>query len=421
MDRLNDIKKPILQLTFGLLVLQGCIEPFEAATLDFEGALVVDARLTNEARQHQVLLSRARPFEAEGAVPERGAVVTMLEDSGTSYAFEEVTPGQYVSTAVFGAQENRSYQLRITTANGSSYSSTTETMPENVPIADLEIRRETNDLGEDGVAVFLDNSSLGNQARYFRYDYEETYKIIAPNWDPFKFKVIDSIACSDGDAFEVTIEPKGSTDGRICYGKNASTEILLASTTNLENNDISDFRVRFVNRENYTLMHRYSILVNQYSQSVDAHSYYQSLQAFSVSESVFSDIQPGFLAGNIVSESDPNENVIGYFETAAVSSKRVFFNYEDLFPEEPLPDYPITCSRLGNPQLIPEGYHCTQPPNSVCDGNCESPLLSQIETNIIVFAGQKANDFLSPFYTLPRACGDCTVLGSKIKPDFWID
>lgn len=402
-------------------VHQGCIEPFEAETFGFEGALVVDARLTNEERRHRVQLSRARPFEEDGVVPERGAVVSIVDDAGTSFTFEEEAPGQYLSSAIFGAEPNQSYQLRITTSNGSSYVSTTETMPENVPIADLEIKRETNDLGEDGVAVFLNNNSLGSQPRYFRYDYEETYKIVAPNWDPFTFKVIDSIACSDGDAFEVAIEPKGSTDGRICYGKNASTEILLASTSNLENNTISDFRVRFVNREDYMLTHRYSILVHQYSQSVDAHSYYQGLEAFSVSESVFSEIQPGFLAGNIVSESNADENVIGYFETAAVSSKRVFFNYEDLFPEEPLPDYPISCSNLGNPQLIPEGYHCTQPPNSVCDGNCESPLLSQIEVNSIVFAGQKGNDFLAPYYTLPRACGDCTVFGDKEKPAFWID
>lgn len=413
--------KNLVPLIILFLTIQGCIEPFEAETFDFESALVVDARITNEERQHEVLLSRARPFEEAGIVPESGAVVSIIESSGASYSFQEVSPGQYISTSVFGAKENESYQLRISTANGASYTSSAETVPENVAIADLEVRREINDMGEEGVAVYLDNSSLGDQPRYFRYDYEEAYQIIAPNWDPFTFKVIDSIACSDGDAFEVDIEPKGSSDGRICYGQNTSTEILLASTSNLAGNQISDFRVRFVSRENYVLRHRYSILVHQYSQSVDAHSYYQNLQAFSVSESVFNEIQPGFLGGNISSESDPDENVIGYFETATVSSKRVFLNYSDLFPEEPLPDYPISCSFLGNPRLIPEGYHCTQPPNSICDGNCDSPLIGQIQTGTIVFAGQKGNDFLAPYYTLPRACGDCTVLGSKEKPDFWID
>lgn len=411
----------IVQVIVPLFLLEGCIEPFEAETQSFEGALVVDARLTNEEKQHQVFLSRARPFEEDNIVAEQGAAVLIVEDSGMSYTFDEIAPGHYVSSAVFAAKADHSYQLRITSADGIAYSSSIETMPEEVPISDIEIMRKTNDFGEEGVAVFLDNSSLGNQPRYFRYDYEENYKIIAPNWDPFKFKIIDSIACVDGDAFEVAIEPKGSTEGRICFGQNSSTAIILASTANLSDNDLTDFQVRFVEKTNYVLRHRYSILVHQFSQSVDAHSYYQNLEAFSVSESVFSEIQPGFLAGNIVAEGNTEENVIGYFETAAVSSKRVFFNYEDLFPGEPIPDYPITCSNLSFPRLIPDGYHCTQPPDSVCDGNCESPLITQIQEKLIVFAGQRSEDFAAPYYTLPRGCGDCSLLGSKAQPDFWID
>lgn len=405
-----------------LLAVSACITPFQAETLGFEGVLVVDARLTDEVKQHQILLSRARPFEQDSIVPERNAMVSVVENSGTSYTFEETAPGMYVSTISFGAEASQNYQLLITTSNGESYASTPETMPENVSISDLEIKRQTDDLGEDGVAIILDNSSFGNQPRYFRYDYEESYKIVAPNWDPFTFNIIDSVACTDGDAFEVGIKPKNSVKGRTCYGENISKDIILASTANLDGNTLSNFQIRFVKRENYILTHRYSILVNQYTQSVDAHSYYQSLEAFSVSESVFSETQPGFLSGNIVSETKSGENVIGYFETAALSSKRVFFNYEDLFPEEALPEYPISCSTLGNPRLIPRGYHCTMGSSGVCDGNCESPLISQIQANLIVLAAEKdPTDFISPFLTLPRGCGDCTLLGSNEKPDFWID
>ncbi len=422
MDRLINGMRNLALLVAHFFFFQGCIEPFEAETQGFESALVVDARLTNEEKQHQVLLSRARPFEQDTIIPERNAMISIIENSGTTYEFEESAPGHYVSTSVFGAKTGQDYQLKISTSDGGSYVSTTETMPENVPIADLEVKRETNDLGEDGVAVFLENSSFGNQPRYFRYDYEENYKIIAPNWDPFEFDIIDSIACTDGDAFEVATKPKKSLKGRICYGKNVSNDIILASTVNLEGNTITDFKVRFVNRENFILTHRYSILVNQYSQSVDAHSYYQNLEAFSVSESVFSEIQPGFLSGNIISENDSEQKVIGYFETAAISSQRIYFNYEDLFPEEPLPEYPFNCATLGNPRLIPQGYHCTMGSSGVCDGNCESPLISQIQANLLVFAAEKEpTDFIAPFLTLPFACGDCSVLGSDIKPDFWID
>lgn len=405
-----------------LIGMGSCVEPFQVETQSFTEALVVDARLTNVEKQHQVLLSRARSFEQDSITPERNAQVSIIEDSATSYEFEETSPGHYISTMIFSAKTNQSYQLKITTSDGDSYASTPEIMPENVSISDLTFKRETNDLGEDGVSVILDNSSFEKQPRYFRYDYEESFKIIAPNWDPFEFEIIDSVACTDGDAFEVGIKIKNSLKGRVCYAQKSSTEIILASTANLEGNNLSDFMIRFVKLENYILSHRYSILVNQYAQSVSAHSYYQGLEAFSASESVFSETQPGFLMGNIESVTNSEQIVIGYFETAAVSSKRIFFNYEDLFPNEELPEYPINCSTPGNPRLIDVAYHCSDGNSGFCDGNCDSPLIGQIQTNSIVFAAEKdPADFLSPYLTLSRGCGDCTLLGSDIKPDFWIE
>ena len=420
------MKKNSIHIIIGyltmLFAISSCIDPFDAETQDFEGILVVDARLTDEVKQHQVLLSRARPFEQDTITPVRNAQVSIIENSGTTYVFQETAPGHYVSSSVFAGKTGNDYQLKITTSEGTEFSSVTETMPEKVSITNLEAKRKTNDFGEDGVALVVDNESLGDRPRYLRYDYEENYEIRAPNWEPFKLKIIDSIACTDGDAFEVIAIAKNSEEGRICYGKRNSTRIILASTANLQDNIIDDVEVQFVNRENFILTHRYSIQVNQYSQSVGAHSYYQNLEAFNVSESVFSEVQPGFLSGNIASETDSEQKVIGYFETAAISSRRIFFNYEDVFPEEPLPEYPIACFFVGNPRLIPRGYHCTQGMGGECDGNCTSPLITQLQLNLIVFAAEKDPvDFISPFLTLPRACGDCTVFGSEVKPDFWID
>jgi len=419
---MNFIRRHSIALSLVLLlVTNGCIEPFQVETISFEGILVVDARLTDEVKQHQVLLSRAQPLEQDTITPIRNAQVSIIENSGTTYFFEESTPGHYISNSAFRGQSGSTYQLKIITSEGASFSSTIETMPEKVPIGDLEFKRRTNDFGEDGLAVVLSNESLGSSPRYFRYDYEENYEIRAPNWNPFKFVVIDSIAC-DGDAFEVDIEAKNSLKGRVCFGKRSSTRIILTATDNLLNNDIDEFEVQFVARENYILTHRYSIEVNQYTQSVDAHSYYQGLEAFSATENVFSETQPGFLAGNVSSETDSEQNVIGYFETAPVSSQRIFINYEDLFPGEELPDYPTTCSIVGNPSLIAPSYHCTDGAFGVCDGNCQSPLIDQIQAKTLVFIGEKEPfDFFAPFLTLPAACGDCTVLGGSEKPDFWID
>lgn len=396
----------------------GCVEPFAATTQEFENALVIDARLTDEEKQHVVLLSRARPFEEDDSAAEQNASVSITDDMGNSYAFSEIESGEYKSDAVFSAQQNRSYQLSIVTSDQQSYSSAMETTPEKVGIDNLYFEREVNDTGEEGVSIYLDNSSAN--AKYFRYEYEETYKIIAPNYDPFEFEVLYYVACDPQRWYEVGIKPR-MEQKRVCYASQKSLEIMQASTNQLANNELSRFQVRFIDRENYIMSHRYSILVKQFTQNINAHSYFENLNNFSSSERVFTDIQPGFLAGNITSNTNDDTKVLGYFEVASVDEQRIYFNYEDLFADEPLPPYAIKCSNVGNPQLISRGYHCDGP--FVCDGDCDSPLIEAILAEIVVFASENEGypeDFSgAPYLTLPSPCGDCTKLGSNIVPDFW--
>jgi len=77
-------------------------------------------------------------------------------------------------------------------------------------------------------------------------------------------------------------------------------------------------------------MNRYSIFVKQYVQNFAAHTFYQTLKDISGSESILSQTQPGFFAGNIKSDDNPNEKVIGFFDVSSVSNKRIFFNFSDL-------------------------------------------------------------------------------------------
>ena len=110
---------------------------------------------------------------------------------------------------------------------------------------------------------------------------------------------------------------------------------------------------------------------------------------------------------------------LGYFEVASVSQKRIFFNYEDLFPGEPLPPYPISCESFGNPRLFPNGYTCFAVGD--CEGNCVSPLIDQINSEKVVYAGIREGDMLAPYYTWPSPCGDCKALGSNMAPEFWTE
>lgn len=405
------------------LLLMACIQEFEpktevkVETQQLASALVVDGLLTDELKNHRIMLTRAFDFEDEGPQAETAASVKVVSNTGTEFVFQETDPGLYVAQNQFAVERDASYTLQINTTDGGRYTSEPVATPPKIEIADLRVERVTSDTDVDGVGIFLDNAVESNDPTYFRYEYEETYKIIAPNWDPFRLIVARYEPCFP-DPFVADIEP-WEDERRVCFNTDVSKNLIQTTTTGLSEREVTNFQLRFIGRQNYIMSHRYSILVTQYSQTQDAYSFYERLGDFSSSDNLFSQVQPGFLEGNMSSEANSEERVIGYFEVATVNKRRVYFNYTDLFPDEELPPYPFTCGIMGNPRLYPRGYHCAD--LGVCDGNCNSPLLDQILAGTVVFAAEKEDDFVSPYYTWPAPCGDCTKLGSNVVPEFWVE
>ena len=417
---MRKLKKTLLVLTIPLVFIASCVEEVGVETevqtnLEVDDILVVDARISDELKNHEVQLTRIFALGTDEPVFETGAVVQVINDVGATFAFSESSPGNYISTAPFAAQQGMAYRLEITLSDGDKYVSGPETVPDAVPIAAIRAERIVNDMGEEGVGIFIDNDAPGEAPSFFRYEYEETYKIIAPTWDPFRLRVVRYEPCFP-DPFVVDIIP-WEDERKTCYATTVSKRLIQASSLELEGNTIDNFQLHFISRENYIISHRYSMMVTQFAQSNDAYSFYERLGDFSSSESLFSQVQPGFLEGNISLETNPEQYALGYFEVTSVSKQRMYFNYDDLFPGEPLPPYAISCEIFGNPRLWPQRYHCAGA--GVCDGNCESPLIEQILAGTVVFAAEKEDDFISPFYTWPAPCGDCTLLGSSTVPEFW--
>lgn len=133
-----------------VILLNGCIEEFEAATQTFESALVVEGLVTDEDKQHQISLSRAYRLEEEDSLSETGAMVRVEDDQGNTYVFSEGEPGIYISNSIFAAQPGVKYELFITIGNGRSYKSTAVQTPDEVPIDGLSAVRESNDFEQGG-------------------------------------------------------------------------------------------------------------------------------------------------------------------------------------------------------------------------------------------------------------------------------
>jgi hypothetical protein len=377
-------------------IVSGCTDPYKLQTNTFEEALVVEATITNEYKKHEIKISKTYRFEDNGPTFESDADVYITDNAGNQFEFEEQS-GVYVSTTEFQAIPGMEYQLNITTSDGKSYTSTNETLTAVNEIESL-IPTVTTKNGERGVQINVNSYDPNGNSRYYRYDYEETYKIIAPKYISNKAVVLGPQ--------EIGMEPR-TTEARTCYSTKKSTDIILSSTNGF-NEDRVNYPMRFISNQNYIISHRYSILVRQYIQNLASYTFYKTLKELSGSESILSQNQPGFFYGNLKSLENPNEKVIGFFEVSSVSSKRIFFNYADLFPGEALPPYYTDCTD----QISKFCFNYQGDPE--CAGDT---IIGNITLNTLLFYYLDG----AYYHMVPTPCGDCTSFSSNIIPSFWIN
>lgn len=397
----------LLNMTI-MLTFQSCIDAFDFESTEFKSALVVEGTITDQEEVQKIRVSRTFPLDTVLMSGVSGANVSVLDSDGSVYSFSEASDGEYRSNEAFSVVPGRTYTLSILTQDGKEYRSDETNVPTQTTIDNLYAERDFNDVAEnEGMFIYVDSYDPTGQSNYYRYEYEETYKIIAPFWSG-----LDAYIVSPLPEPEVGTRPKEQEE-QICYQTVPSNTIIQQSTTEFGEDRISKFPVRFINRDNYILSHRYSILVRQYVQSRAAFTYYETLESMAGSENFFSQLQTGFLEGNIRSLSEPNEDVIGFFQVSTVSEKRIFFDYNDFFPNENLPDYPISCDLVSPPIITETGA---------------SPLLIAIELELLKYVedyDQETNPLnfseYGPFLMVPTPCGDCTVYGSNVVPEFWIE
>ncbi|MEL6810177.1 MAG: DUF4249 domain-containing protein [Bacteroidota bacterium] len=392
----------LLSILFFAGLILSCVEKIDFENDSFESALVISATMTNETKQQEISISRTFRFEDDGPSPVLNAAVTVIGD-GIPYNFQDTGNGRYLSEEVFAAQPNIDYHLEIVT-EGEKYISSVTQLTQPTEIDELYAERETNDDAVNGMSIYVDSFDPTGNAQFFRYEFEETFKVIAPDWVDQ-----DAIVIEDDPFCIVGLVPRPE-EQKVCYRTEESIDFILASTNDLNESRIVRQLVRFIPSDDYRLSHRYSILARQFVISEDVHNYLETIRNFSSEGSLFSQIQPGFIAGNIRSERNPDEKVIGFFEVSSVSSRRIFFNYEEFYPNELLPPYISDCQRS-----IPDRFTEHMMKTEVC-----GPLIRRIRTRVVVFLDTTGNDF-APFIMVPRVCGDCTAIGKPEVPEFWIE
>lgn len=441
-----------------LIVFTNCVEeidvvPQNLLNENFNGILIVESNITDVEKQQVVLLSRMqqvesdstvnveenRFFKANSGIPlpnglqpvfESGAEVSIVDNLGNVFNFTESESGIYKSVSPFSSLPGNSYSINVKTSDNQEYASEFIMSQATSNIDNVYAERIINDEGVEGMGIYVDASFNETENKQLRYVFEETYKIIAPQWTPWDFEIIrdETEIIQDpvsGEVIEilypdVRLVPR-EREEQICYKTDFSNQEILVNANNITTTSSKRNLVRFLNRNNPVISHRYSILIKQFLVSPESFEFYERLRSFSSSESVFSQVQPGSLEGNVF-DIDGDTNVIGYFDVSSEVSTRLYFNYEDYFPGEPLPRYfgVIDCDRILSPP-IPNPER-DGPPSP--DGQCPFPLIDRIKQELVEHFGNNSEPppiCEGPYTIVNTICGDCNVIGSNVEPEFWIE
>ena len=355
--------------------------------------LVVEGVINTGSDSSLIRLTRTVPLSSlNGSIPETGATINIISDASMSYPVFEKGNGYYISKPVNGNGQSK-YALKITTKNGESYQSDFVS-PINSPAIDSVYYK----VKSDGVDVYLDTHDPTNTAKYYRWDYTDTYLFHTA------FHSIGKFAKTPKDT--VVFRPLAEQNFQ-CWHSDTSSSILLGSTAKLSQTVISRAPIVTIPSTSIKISNRYSINVNQYGLTTDAYNYYYLLQQNTQNIGTIFDPQPSQVPGNIHSLSNPAEVVIGYITAGRPTKYRIFIDTHNL--PAWLSDNPYSGCLLDT-----DYYHPGRGQNSIADYiytgidipvNPVAPPLSAI----IGWSGS------SPY------CVDCTLNGTNKKPDYWTD
>lgn len=398
-------KNPIYLILLFSVLFSACTDPYKLQTTSFEEAIVIEATITNELKRQEIKVSKTYKLEETGPSSVTNATVVVTDDAGNTYTF---TPenGTYLSDEIFQAVAGRTYKLNVTTSDGKSYSSKNEQL---TAVSEITSVTATDEIvaSERGVQIRVNSFDPTGNAKYYRYKYDETYKVIAPKWVGSYAIISEDLNTTTWSSTDyIQIHPR-TYEARTCYSSNSSTNINVATTSTLSEDRIENYPVRFISAQNDIISHRYSINVIQYVQNLESYTFYKTLGEISgTGGSILSQNQPGFFSGNIYSDSDPDEKVIGFFEVSSVSQQRIFFNHDDILPDLAEPPFFMNCDVI------------TLDANDFSrDSNQGGILRSNLDSGALLYFSNLENIY----EVVPKQCGDCTSFSSNVVPSFWIE
>ncbi|MFD0795167.1 DUF4249 domain-containing protein [Mucilaginibacter litoreus] len=321
---------------------------------------------------------------------EAGATINVIDETGNTYRLVEVSAGRY-GAGPLGLNALHKYGLDIVTGNGTHYQSDLEAVRNAPPIDSVGYNVKDN-----RIIINVSSHDPANNTHYYKWDYDEDWQ--------FNSKYRSGYIAEDDSVRRRTLDE----DIYYCFNKSKSNNIVLGSSVKLTSDLIHEAPVISIPGESLKISLRYSILVKEFALSKEAYLFYENLKKNTEQLGSIFDALPSEISGNIHNVDDPKELVIGYILAGTYTQKRKYINKSEL------PNWQTA---------YPEGCQL--------DTALYKPLnndpLPQVQFWIVEKRALATDSIASStgevlgFFRTGFVCADCTLTGTKKRPDFWED
>jgi hypothetical protein len=303
-----------LVVVSSLIASGSCIEPYNppgsTQTID---NLVVDGFLNYTDSSSLVLLSKAAALgSVEAPSPELNATVQIEDEAGTRNTLTEIGNGSY-SIQKMNVNPSLKYRLLIQRNNQENYESEFIALKIAPPIDSITYSASSQ---REGLNIYVNTHDATGNTQYYQWTYQETWEYNSSHFSAYRVV--------EGEAV-----PQDKNINQ-CWISNPSSEILIASSTQLTSDIIRNFQLMFIPVGSRKLNRKFSLEVQQRALTKEGYEFWSQLRKTTENLGSLFDPLPSQVVGNLKSSDGNDKAVLGYFSGGHVAKKRIFIEFQDL-------------------------------------------------------------------------------------------
>ncbi|HNP19525.1 MAG TPA: DUF4249 domain-containing protein [Fulvivirga sp.] len=339
------IKRIFIFLVLGLGI--SCVDPISIENNSEVQVLVVEGGITTEYGPHKIKLSNSAKYGdifAGVIQPVLSAKLLIRDEFGNVVQLVNAGKGYYETPETFKGEVGRTYTLVIIKSNGDEYMSYPETIHKVAKIDSIYYKYKELPIGAganeaeivSGVDIMVRVSDPGEEKNYYKWESSGTYRI---KTNPELYTPPRSRNPQPKDCCE------------ICY-INENNIMLSVASDILFNSNIHQQNVLFLEDDGARFSEKYVLILEQISLTKEAYNFYDLLKnQIGIDGDIF-DPPAAKIRGNILSISNPNEEIVGYFTASDVQRDTLQINGENLPKVKPQKTIPDDCRVLKNSTAV---------------------------------------------------------------------